>query len=278
MNRKYKLVSLDIDGTLVGDSGKASKKTIDVMRKVREKGILLVLNTGRTTKILEDAELPEDTYDYACTINGQYITDMRTGEVQSHEILEPEQVEELVQLGNKYACVMRADADRWSVNAANLKGKILYNTMRTLMQMKIMKMVIFMRNPIEIHKLSEVPREGVAKMVYISTHKILLDLQKHVPPQYEAAMVLPNMLDVQRKGISKIGALKEVFEREGLTAEDAVAIGDGENDIGILDLCGYAVAMDNAFDIVKQHTDEVTDSNNDDGVANWLEKTYLQGD
>ena len=63
-----------------------------------------------------------------------------------------------------------------------------------------------------------------------------------------------------------------------MTAEDAVAIGDGENDIGILDLCGYAVAMDNAFDIVKQHADEVTDSNNDDGVANWLEKTYLQGD
>ncbi len=278
MAKKYKLVSLDVDGTLVNDYGVATARTIEVMRKVREKGIILVLNTGRTTNILEAAQLPTDTYDYACTVNGQFIHDMRTGEVTGFEELRPEQVDELIELGKKFPCMMRADAEEWSLNAATFKGKLLYNVMRTLMQLKILDMVIFMRNYVDIRPIKEMPREGVAKMVYVSTHKILLELQKNVPPQYEAAMVLPNMLDVQNKGISKIRALKMVLEKEGLTPEDAVAIGDGENDIGILDMCGYAVAMENAFDIVKEHADEVTDSNVNDGVAAWLEKTYLQGE
>ena len=75
----------------------------------------------------------------------------------------------------------------------------------------------------------------------------------------------------------KVYGIRKFVEREGLRAEDVIAFGDGDNDIGMLRYAGLGVAMGNAPDNVKAEADYVTDRVEHDGIWNALERFGLIG-
>ena len=72
--------------------------------------------------------------------------------------------------------------------------------------------------------------------------------------------------EIMQAGVNKSVGIHKVLEHYGADVSDTIAIGDGANDIEMLDLCGIGVAMGNAAEIVKQHADIVTDRIENDGL------------
>lgn len=77
-------------------------------------------------------------------------------------------------------------------------------------------------------------------------------------------------------GVDKAVGVAEVLERLGAGWRDTIAFGDDRNDLPLLARAGRAIAMGDALDAVKRAADEVTASNDDDGVAHWLERHLLR--
>jgi hypothetical protein len=82
------------------------------------------------------------------------------------------------------------------------------------------------------------------------------------------------LVEISAAGVTKAAGLAWLCEREGFTAADVVAFGDMPNDLPLLAWAGRSVAMDNAHPALKEIADEVTLSNDEDGVAVYLEKLF----
>jgi hydroxymethylpyrimidine pyrophosphatase-like HAD family hydrolase len=76
------------------------------------------------------------------------------------------------------------------------------------------------------------------------------------------------------KGISKAGSLQTICDILNIKREEVIAFGDAQNDISMIEFAGMGVAMGNACEELKAAADEITLSNNDDGIAHTLEKYY----
>jgi len=92
---------------------------------------------------------------------------------------------------------------------------------------------------------------------------------------YEAThSSLGGLVEISAAGVTKASGLAWVAARLGVDAADAVAFGDMLNDVPMLAWAGWAVAMGNAHPAVKEVADEITVSNDEDGVAVWLERAF----
>ena len=80
--------------------------------------------------------------------------------------------------------------------------------------------------------------------------------------------------DITTTGISKGYGVKTLCKKLDINMSDAIAIGDDINDISMFTECGYSVAMGNALPEVKKIAKEITDTNNDDGVAKFINKLF----
>ncbi|WP_302489555.1 HAD hydrolase family protein [uncultured Mitsuokella sp.] len=76
------------------------------------------------------------------------------------------------------------------------------------------------------------------------------------------------------KGVSKSASLARVCERLGIERSEVMAFGDAQNDMSMLDFAGHGVAMGNACDELKDMADEITLSNNEDGIAASLSRHF----
>ena len=85
----------------------------------------------------------------------------------------------------------------------------------------------------------------------------------------------PYFLELVPKGIDKARSLAVLLQKLGMTKEEMIAIGDGFNDLSMIQYAGLGVAMANAQEIVKENADFITLSNEEDGVAHVVEKFIL---
>ena len=83
------------------------------------------------------------------------------------------------------------------------------------------------------------------------------------------------LLEIMDKSVSKATGIKVMLEHYGLAAEESLAFGDNYNDVEMLELCGRSVAMGNAPEDIKKLADEVTLSNEEDGLAYYLVKNGI---
>lgn len=85
----------------------------------------------------------------------------------------------------------------------------------------------------------------------------------------------PYFLELVPKGIDKARSLSVLLEKLGMTKDEMIAVGDGFNDLSMIQYAGLGVAMANAQEVVKENADFITLSNEEDGVAHVVEKFIL---
>ena len=269
----YKLIAIDVDGTLVTDEKKLTQKTIEVIKEALKKDIKIVISTGRSfyrlEKFIDALDLRSENQCTIC-LNGGIIIENLTKEVLYSKNLEAEEVEELIQLGKALRLpIMIYTKDNQYVetipevvrkNTENLKGMHL-------------KVVNF--NQLNFTK----PQNYIYKVCFIDKPEKITEkrelISKEILEKYEITSSVPEYLEIVKKGIKKSEAIKVVMEKYDIKKEEVMAIGDGENDIEMLDFAGLGIAMENASDFVKEFANDVTTSNNHDGVANAIEKYVL---
>lgn len=272
----YKLVAIDLDGTLVTDDKKLTQRTVEAIKEASRKGVKIMISSGRAfyrlEKFIDALDLRKENQ---CTIcfNGGMIVENTTKEMIYSKNLDAEEVKELIQLGKTLGLpIMIYTKDSHCVekvpevvqkNAKNLKGMNL-------------KTVNFDRM-----KFDE-EQNYIYKICFIDRPEKIIEKRKKIPKEivekYEITSSVPEYLEIVKKGIKKSEAIKVVMKKYDIKQEEVMAIGDGENDVEMLEFAGLGIAMENAKEEVKRFANDVTTSNNCDGVANAIEKYILKGE
>ena len=263
----YKLIAMDLDGTLNNDQKVITEKTKAALMAAQKEGIRLALASARPSPGLfkeRDILRLQDHKGILMSYNGGRIVDTETGKVLFETSMDLEETRQVLRKLESLPVTPILD-DGVQFYVADKNGyKVDY-------ECKNNNMVC-----------SEVG--NLAEFLNFAPIKILMSVQPEELPQVqkEIAAFLPESLTVVQtaafylevipKVINKGQGIRDICKVLGLSTEEVISFGDAANDIPMLREAGMGVAMGNAADPVKAAANMVTLSNNEDGIAAALEK------
>lgn len=258
---KVRIIALDVDGTLINDHHELTPRVRQAVRAAADSGAEIVLCTGRgsTSALPVLAELGlEGTM---ITHNGASIVDSRTRNVIAETAipLEPAQ---------RYIHFARERGIHYDMNTAFELYVERLNEQTSEMYERMFARPI-------IRTESEGLPEGMVKISLFASKDVLDEAEAEWSDwRHELQTVRSGdfFIDVQHREASKGAALRQLAAMRGVPKEQVLAIGNYYNDLGMIAFAGLGVAMDNSPEEVKAVANEVTLSNNEDGVAYVLER------
>lgn len=264
----YKAVFIDIDGTLRDNNRNISSKTIEIISKVTQKGILVILCSGRPRKYTEDISKECNASKYIITSGGANIYDYEKNEIIYINKIDKVACLELYKMAVEadVRFIMNVGESRVVNKLRHLDGseiELKTDIEKFINENDIMQCVIADSDFEKIRSLKE-KIEKIEKVEIKNQHKNLTDTS--FPKEGTA------YYDVANIESSKGNAIIKFCEKLNIDLKDTIAIGDDYNDISMFKVVGHSVVMGNANDKIKEYADEITESNDNDGVAVFLEK------
>lgn len=268
---KYKLLVLDVDGTLLNDEREISKRTLAALLKVQQMGVRIVLASGRPTYGLMPLAKTLELGNYGgfvLSYNGCQIIKAQNGEILFERRINPEMLPYLEKKARKngFAIFTYHDDTLITDSPDNeyIKNEALLNNLKIIKEDEFSTAIDF----------------APCKCMLVSDkEKALIGLEQHwekrLAGTLDAFRSEPYFLEVVPCGVNKANTLGALLEHLGVTREEVIAVGDGVCDVTMLQLAGMGVAMGHSQDSVKVCTDYVTASNEEDGVALAVEKLIL---
>ncbi len=256
-----KLIALDLDGTLLNSDGIVSEATKVHLQKLKEKGHIITIATGR---ILNRALVGTDGAEFA-----NYIVSDAGAAVFKNDGINKEWKE-------VYALALSNEIVE---NIASYYDKDKFMTINICDRNKIhhydqtVNITEFLENINEIIHVSVsfINNEFVEEYLKIFTKKFPMLKVEIMQDSFGEV----KWLEIAQKGVEKYKGIVEVAKLEGILNENIIAFGDGLNDVDMLKKCGVGVAMKNALPEVKEQADYITSrTNNENGVVEFL-KEYL---
>jgi len=244
---RYRLLALDLDGTLLNGENEISPANAEWVRIAREAGITVVLSTGRgfdsASAFAEQLELDAPMI----TLNGGEVW-RRPNELHRRTPLAAEQIRELHRLA-----LRSGDVWYWAYTTEGLCNKDKW--------------------PDEIES-----REWLKFGFHCDDRQRILAILEELRSWggLELSNSSPSNIEINPAGVSKAAAMEEVCGFIGCRMSEAAAIGDSLNDIAAIRACGLGIAMGNAQEEVKRAADAVTSSHLEDGVARAIRDFVLK--
>ena len=268
---KYKLLVLDVDGTLLNDEREISKRTLAALLKVQQMGVRIVLASGRPTYGLMPLAKTLELGNYGgfvLSYNGCQIIKAQNGEILFERRINPEMLPYLEKKARKngFAIFTYHDDTLITDSPDNeyIKNEALLNNLKIIREDEFSTAIDF--TPCKCMLVSD-------------KEKALIGLEQHwekrLAGTLDAFRSEPYFLEVVPCGVNKANTLGALLEHLGVTREEVIAVGDGVCDVTMLQLAGMGVAMGHSQDSVKVCADYVTASNEEDGVALAVEKLIL---
>ena len=259
----YKLVSMDMDGTLLNENHVLSKRTIEVVKKIQTLGIKVILVSGREFNGLKNFSNELGLEDFVICLNGANL--YRKSKLILGEPIENKICSRIIHMSEK-----------------NNIYCILFDEARVYIE-KItdyMNLSDYIAHWNEVGKLSSFfGSQPMYKIVLVEDRAKLLTIREEILYEFgnkiNANFSLPNYLEIFNKKVDKGKMLKRVAEDYGINREEILSIGDWDNDISMINYAGFGIAMDNGSDGLKAAADYITKSNREDGAAYALEKFIL---
>lgn len=259
------LVAIDLDGTLLNGRGELSAVNRQVIRALQRNDYYITLATGR---IHQSAAYYAEQLSLQGTIishQGAVVKDM-SGNKWLEYVLPPALVADLLAYSRAFP-VKRGYFFNNDLVAVEQGADYLFTALTH-----------FSRKPplvIDELPLGNLPG-AVTRMTFHGEEAALEHMYRRLQRDFgdQAGVVLMERkyLEVMHPQASKGNALRMLTEQLGLEREQVIAIGNEANDIGMLRFAGKSAAMGNAPEEVKQHADVVTKSNEEDGVAYFLQQ------
>lgn len=270
----YRLLALDMDGTLLTSDKSISPGTIAALRKAADAGVAVALCTGRTTAELMDY-LPEleGIVTHAVLVSGGVVRNMVTGEALYTRSLEPDIARAVVAQGltenanvqiltSEYSVMTHDDVERMPEI-----GQGVFQDLARRWGHLVDDIAAYVEdNPtaackINLHHVDEASRER--------THRALEALPVQLTGGESASV------EVTPRGVTKALGLERLCRSLGLGLDEAVMVGDGDNDLDVLRVAGLSVAMGNSMPEVLALADVVVADNDHDGIAELVERHLL---
>ena len=264
-----RLVATDLDGTLVRSDGSISGRTVEVVERLEQAGAVFVMVTGRPPRWMSVVADEIGHHGLAVCANGALLYDLHTERVVRAHLLEAQAALDVVE-------ALRRDIPgiAFAVEKGPLDGVP----------------GSFAREAVYVPRWDngEVAVEHVQEMLAGGAVKLLARSESHGSDELlvaaraalgGAAAELTHssgggLLEISAAGISKASGLAALAAERGIPADEVIAFGDMPNDLPMLAWAGRSVGMANAHPDVLAEVDEVTASNDEDGVARVLERWF----
>ena len=268
---KYKLLVLDVDGTLLNDKKEISPRTLAALLKVQQMGVHIVLASGRPTNgVLPLANALELNHygGFILSYNGGQIINAQTGELLFEKRIDPELIPYLDKKAKKNGFAIFTYHKDYILTDKpenrHVQEEAILNNMRI----------------IGVDNFPEAIDFSPCKCILASDDETaLVGLENHWKKRLAGSLEVfrseDYFLEVVPQFIDKGNTLAVLMEKLKVTKEEVVAIGDGVADVSMLQLAGTSVAMGNARDSVKACADFTTLPNTMDGVAVAVEQAIL---
>ncbi|MFB7138342.1 Cof-type HAD-IIB family hydrolase [Gottfriedia sp. NPDC056225] len=265
----YKMIVLDIDDTLLTDHHVISPRTKEALLKAQDIGVKVVLASGRPTfamhKLAEELLL-HDYGSYVLSFNGGIITDYRTKNNVYECALTKDQAHELYEISKKHNVFVHTYIENDIITEqgnqyTDIEGEL------TGMPIK------------EVSSFTGHVQKDVVKLLMLEDPEKLAQVEKILQKELEGKISVmrskPFFLELTNIEVDKGKSLNHLIQILGIRQDEVIAVGDGYNDLPMIKFAGLGVAMGNAPEEIKQQADYVTATNNEDGVAQVVEKFIL---
>jgi len=274
MKKTYKLICIDVDGTLYNDQKIIPEENKKAIQEARRKGIHVAITTGRMYHYghLYGGMLGTDTITIAS--NGAFVK--YQSEILNHQRLSYEDTLFMKEKIEKYSFF--AHYNTW--NALVCKGDLGDGNGYLAANEKLpadMKIDIVVTEDLENEFLDR--KDQFLKAIVFSRgrHEDLRKLREEFRdhPRLGVASSSVDNLEIVRKDVGKEKGIEALMKKLCITQEEVMAIGDAENDLSMIRFAGLGVAMGNASDEVKEAADFITETNNEAGVAKAITRFCL---
>lgn len=275
---KYKMICIDLDGTLLEKKKSIGKETKEAIKLAHSKGIKVVITTGRlynnALQILSELDIEAPVI----AENGAIIKDEATNSEIYRKGLSTYTCKKLLNLMSRYRITAHFYTDK-KVISNSILGLILARVYAFKNQHYKYKIdVKFSFNKYMAEKNISENEGNILKCVVYSTNEQNLVRFKNEVSKMDELNIFDSgarSFEINAQGVSKGQAVKILSECVGIDREDIICIGDNYNDISMIEYAGLGVAMGNAIDILKKQADYVTDSNTNDGVGKVIKEFML---
>ena len=268
-----KLIACDLDGTLLGaDHITVSERNKKVLFEAHEKGIKLAVATGRTLSVIYNVIDQLPFLDYVIYSNGAAVCDLKTAKTVYEDYMPAETVLDIFKFLSRFPAYFEfyQDGKQHSQN-----GREKYFTGMDLPQ-----------EFLDSYAASTIMHDDIMTLADKNVEKINLfyfggeyydEIKNYLFSHSGIDCTSPVSGDIEMtaKGVDKAKALEGLCSELGIDSSEVMAFGDADNDLGMLEFAGYGTAMKNAAQICKNKAKYVTLTNEEDGVAAFVERYAL---
>lgn len=288
----FKLVAIDLDGTMLNQYGIVTQKTKNSIKKAQENGIEIMIASGRPIDSVKTISKEIGSENYFISGNGSIIYDIKKDEIIYENVLKKQKALEIIKICEENSIFYNVYTEK-EIIAKNLQYNVLYYHKENLTKSeedkthvnivediydyiektdsKVLKVMICDKHQTIFNaimrKLKEVDDIEVLEVSHMS-RKIIRQGTEEIPIEYFYT-------EISAKNVDKWTALEFLKEKLQISSDEIVAIGDNVNDKKMIEKSGYGIAMGQSAPQIKEIADYITDSNVDDGVANALDKLLL---
>lgn len=266
----YKLVVLDLDGTLTNARKEITPKTKEALMKAQEMGVKIILASGRPTygitPLADQLEINKFG-GYIMSFNGGKIINWTTKDVVFEQ-----------KLNTQLVPVLYQKAMESGMNILTYQGE---NIVTTKSEDEYVQQEAFI-NKMPVIQLNDFLHDIVYplnKCLIVGDPVPLHDLELQLAREMENKMGIYRSADFFLEcvplNIDKAYSLNWLIQKLNISKEEVIACGDGHNDLSMIEFAGMGVAMANAVQPLKRVADYITLSNEEDGIAHVIEKYIL---
>ena len=256
--RPIRLVAVDLDGTLLNDSKKVSDPTLAAMRGLCARGVKVVIASARPPRSVRHIYQSLGLDTWQINYNGALIWDEPGQSPIFHRPLPKGLARQIISDARDLfdeVLVTCEILDKWYTDRSDMT-----HTTETGRLFK----------PDVVAPLETFCHGQVTKLLLLGDPHIVTFLESSLAEAYQRQVSIvrtdDNLIQIMDRRVSKAVALQMVARHYGVPMKQVMAIGDAPNDVGMLQVSGVAVAMDNAHKLVKKVSHWVAPSNNDHGV------------
>ena len=267
---KYKLLVLDLDGTLTNRTKEITPRTRDTLLRAQARGLKVVLASGRPTYGIVPLaeELQMGKYEgFILSYNGGQIIDWKTRKTMYENVLDPEVYPYLHECARRNGFVILSYKGEYIISEDAGDPYVQHEAFLNKMP------------SVTVPDFLEVINFPVPKCLIVGDPEPLAVLEGQMRRDLEGKMNVfrsePFFLELVPNGIDKARSLAVLLEELGMEREEMIAVGDGFNDLSMIRFAGLGVAMANAQEVVRQAADHITLSNEEDGVAAVVDRFFF---
>lgn len=289
----YKLMAIDLDGTLLNSFGEVSEGTKLALKKAKEQGTEIVLASGRPISSTESLAVELGVDNYLISGNGAAVYDIKNQKIIYDRFLNKEQVLNIAKMCEENSFFYNVYTED-EVIASSLNYNVLFyhkenvkkieekrthiNVVQNIAEYieqsgkeKFLKITVcdesqFIFNSI-MKRLKAIPGIDVLEVAYMSKKKIKFGTED-VDIQYYYT-------EITNENVNKWSAIEFLLEKLNIKKEEVIAIGDNVNDKEMIENSGLGIVMGNSNPKMKEIADKIVSDNNSDGVLEAINQYVL---